>query len=223
MRQRQQLFLSINRIFLLLYAPLCIAWSIFFFFTGSLLYSVLSLVTIFWLFFPQLIHKVLHIRTAHVLVFFYLLFVLLGYSFGLVLRVQRFIPFYGELIHLLGGFFFSVTAAALFCCYTNQRPAKKHLFFANVFCFSCATVCGVIWELLQTAVCSFLLHTDIAVRDLALDLIACMIGAGILCILTFLYARKDIHTYPLYAFEDFAALNIKINISYAPTSTHNEK
>ena len=46
MRRRQQVFYRINRIFLLLYAPLSIALSIYYLFTGSLLHSILSLFTL---------------------------------------------------------------------------------------------------------------------------------------------------------------------------------
>ncbi|MDO5784813.1 MAG: hypothetical protein Q4P20_07095, partial [Eubacteriales bacterium] len=72
---------------------------------------------------------------------------------------------------------------------------------------------------LQTAIFVFVLKSTVSISDLILDLISCLIGAIIFCILTTLYVRKGIHTYPLYAFEDFAALNVKINISYAQTSS----
>lgn len=219
MRRRQQLFLSINRIFLLLYAPLCIALSVFFLFTGNVLYSILSLGTIIWLVLPQLIHKFWHLRTGHLLVFFYLIFILLGYTCGMLLSFRRYIPFYSEFIHLIGGFFFCLTAASIFCYCTKQRPNKKMLLFANLFCFSCSLAAGLIWELLQTAISVFALKSAVSISDLILDLMACLIGAIVFCILTTLYVRKDIHTYPLYAFEDFAVLNIKINISYAQSSS----
>lgn len=217
MRQRQQLFLSINRIFLLLYAPLSIALSIFFLFTGNLPYSLLSLGTMIWLILPQLVHKCFHLRTGHLLVFFYLIFILLSYSCGLTLSFHRYIPFYGAFIHLLGGFFFCLIAAAVFCCHTEQRPAKKLLLFSNTFCFSCSLAAGFIWELLQMAMAA-VLQSSVSTSSILLDLIACLLGASVFCILTTLYVRKGIHTYPLYAFEDFAALNIKINISYAKTA-----
>lgn len=204
--------------FLLLYAPLSIALSVFFLFTGSLLYSILCLGTIIWLILPQLIHKFFHLRTGHLLVFFYLIFILLGYSFGLVLSFHRYIPFYGEFIHLLGSFLFCLIAASIFCYHTKQRPNKKQLFFANLFCFSLSIAVGLILELLQTAISIILLKATVSVPDLIFDLIACLLGATIFCILTTIYVRKNIHTYPLYAFEDFATLNVKINISYAKVS-----
>lgn len=209
MRHRQQLFLSINRIFLLLYAPLSAALSIFFFFTGNVLYATFALFTLLWLTVPQTVHRVLRLRCGQLLCFLYFIFILASYTGGLVLSLETYIPFYQQFIHLFGGFFFCILAAAIFCYCTAQRPNKQNLYFANLFCFCFSLAACVLWELAQAAVTAALLHLSIPVLDFISGLTACLIGASAYCILTVLYCRKNFHTYLLYAFEDFAALNIK--------------
>ena len=78
MRRRQQVFYRINRIFLLLYAPLSIALSIYYLFTGSLLHSILSLFTLAWIFLPQMVHHLTHLRPGQLLLFFYCFLILFG-------------------------------------------------------------------------------------------------------------------------------------------------
>lgn len=212
MRQRQLLFLSINRIFLLLYAPLSIALGVFYLFTGNIRYAVLSLGTLIWIALPYPLHRVFHLRTGQLLLCFYYAFILLGYSGGVVLSFGSRIPLYDELIHILGGFFFCIIASAAFCCLIKQRPVKKNLWFANIFCFSFSLAAGFAWELIQVAIMSGIVKTSFTASDMVWNFVTCLLGACIYCILTALYVLKGIHTYPLYAFEDFAALNVKSTV-----------
>lgn len=213
MRQRQQRFLSINRIIVLLYGPLSVALGVFYLFTGDLLRAVLSLCALLWLCLPNVLYRVFHIRPSQLLHTFYLIFLLLGYTGGLVLMLSQRSQLYDLLVHLQGGFFCSLLAAAVFCSFTQQRSIKKDLGFSNLFCFCFSLVAGMFGEILQFAFTFWMMNATFVVMDTVWDFIECLAGVVLYCILTALYVHKNIHTYPLYSFEDFAALNIKSSIS----------
>lgn len=212
MRQRQLLFLSINRIFLLLYAPLSVALGVYYLFTGNLLHAFLSVCTLFWIFIPYLLRQAAHMRIGQLLLFFYYIFVLLSYSGGIVLSFCARIPLYDKLIYLLSGFLLCIFASLAFCFFMNQRPKKKNLWFANLFCFCFSIAAVAVWKLFQAAVLFLVLHASPEPFGIVCDLLACLLGAVGYCCLTALYVYKDIHAYPLYAGEDFAALNIKSTV-----------
>ncbi len=215
LRQRQQLFLSINRILLLLYAPLSVALSVYYLFTGSLLHALLSLCTLFWIALPYIFHRFLHLRIGQLMLFFYMLLILFCYSGGVVLSFSRRIFFYPALSHLLGGFFFAVAAAAMFCIMTQQRRIR-HLWVANLFSFGVSLTVSTVWQLIQIGIAYLLPDTQPSVPALVGNCAACLIGAALFCLLTALQQYKRIHSYPLYAFEDYAALNVKSTIQIIP-------
>lgn len=217
MRKRQQFFLSINRIVTLLYVPLSIALGIFYLFTGDLYHAVLSWCTLIWLFLPYVIHRIFHLRYAQLLLTLYFLFVLISYSGGIVLSFRYRIAYYDQMIHVFSGFFFAVAASAAFCKLMKQRSLKKNLGFSNLFCFCFSLAMGALWELLQIAVAFWTVKSTVSISATAWDIIACLCGIAIYCVITGLYAYKGIHTYPLYAIEDFAALNIKSTVQILDT------
>lgn len=212
MRHRQQLFRSINRILLLLYAPLSVALSVYYLFTGSLSHAMLSICTLFWLALPHIIHHALHFRIGQLLLFFYYIFVLLCYSGGTVLSFSRQILLYDRLMCFVSGFLLCIFAAVFFCCFTRQRPQKQNLRFSNLFCFCFSITVCVVWKLFRIIAMFLLFTTALDAYDIAFDLAFCLLGAAVYCCLTVLWVYKDIHSYPLYAVEDFAILNIKSTI-----------
>lgn len=212
MRQRQQLFLSINRIFLLLYTPLSVALGVYYLFTGNLIHAMLSVCTVLWLVLPHVIHHTLHLKPGQLLLFFYYVFILFGYSGGIVLSFSQKIPLYDELIYLTGGFLLCIFAAVFFCCFMKQRPKKQNMKFSNLFCFCFAMAVSTVWKLLQITAMLLVLKISPGAYDVVCDLTSCLIGAAVYCCLTALYLYRDIHTYPLYAIEDFSALNIESTV-----------
>ncbi len=209
MRERQQLFLSINRIVSLLYGPLSIAFGVFYLFTGDLLRCILSLCTLLFLFLPQMIRQAFHFRYAHLLLALYFLFILVSYSGGLIFSLSYRALIYDLCVHLFDGFFFAVAAAAIFYTCTGQCSCSENFGFCTTFCFCFSFSVNVLWELLQILVVFLEKHVLISVPALCADLLICLLGALIYCILTALYTYKGIHTYPLYATEDFVTLNVK--------------
>lgn len=212
MLHRQQVFYRINRIFLLLYAPLSIALSIYYLFTGSLLHSVLSLFTLIWIFLPHLIHHVTHLRSSQLLLFLYGLLILFGYSGGLVLSFGTKLFLYDELIHSYSGFFFFLLASALFCYLTKKRANRINIHFCYIFSISFSFTAFLIWEFLQLLIDIGLMNLPLTISDIVLDGFAWTFGIAIVIACMFIQHRKQIHIYPLYAFEDFSYLNVKSSI-----------
>ena len=212
MRRRQQVFYRINRIFLLLYAPLSIALSIYYLFTGSLLHSILSLFTLAWIFLPQMVHHLTHLRPGQLLLFFYCFLILFGYSGGLVLSFGTNIFLYDELIHSYSGFFFCLLAAALFCYLTKERANRINEKFCYIFSISFSFTAFFIWESLQLLMDIGLMKIQLTISDIVLDGFAWALGIGIMILCMFIQYHKQIHIYALYAFEDFSYLNVKSSI-----------
>lgn len=214
MRERQLRFGNINRIIILLYVPLSIALAVFYLFTGNLPCSVLALLTSALICLPIALKKLLHFRQSQLLYFCFLSFLLLYYSGGLVVQLSRHIPFYSELIFFACGFFFAMIGAILFCCLQKERPSGQNLLFRNLFSFSLALASNSLLEVLNILVRVYLLKLPLSVFGIAAELAACMLGAAIVCILALLKERHNIHPYPLYAIEDFTALNIPITVRF---------
>lgn len=212
MSHRQQVFYRINRVFLLLYAPLSIALSIYYLFTASLLQSILSLFTLIWIFLPLLVHHLTHVRPGQLLLFFYGLLILFGYSGGLVLSFGTKLFLYDELIHIYSGFFFCLLASALFCYLTKKRANRINSTFCYIFSVSCSFTAFIIWESLQLLIDMGLMKQQLSISDIVLDGFAWAFGIVIVIICMFIQYHKQIHIYPLYAFEDFSYLNIKSDI-----------
>lgn len=212
MRHRQRLFLSINRIFLLLYAPLSIALAIYYLFTGSLIRSILALYTLFWIFLPYIVHYFVHLRPGHLLLSFYCILILFGYSGGLVLSFGKYFFWYDQLIHVYSGFFFCLLAAAVFCFFTKKRVNQMNQKFCYVFCISFSFTAFLMFEVLQLIMDTVIMKVQFMLSNLIADFIAWAIGIAILIACMAINHRKKIHAYPLYAFEDFACLNVKSTI-----------
>ncbi len=212
MRQRQQLFLSINRIFLLLYAPLSVALGVYYLFTGNLTHAMLSVCTLFWLVLPYVVHHALHLRPGQLLLFFYYIFILFCYSVGIVLSFFSKIRLYDELIYFAGGFLLCIFASTFFCLFMKQRPKKQNMRFSNLFCFCFSITVIAIWKLFQTTAMFLIFKNAPGTYDIVCDIASCLLGGAVYCCLIALYVYRDIHTYPMYAVEDFAALNIKSTI-----------
>lgn len=212
MRRRQQVFYRINRIFLLLYAPLSIALSIYYLFTGSLLHSILAFITLVWIFLPHLIHQLTHLRPGQLLLFFYCFLILFGYSGGLVLSFGKKIFLYDELIHIYSGFFFCILASALFCYLTKKRANRMNEKFCCIFSLSFSFTAFFIWEALQLLMDIVLMKIHLTILDIVLDGFAWAIGIAVTILCMVIQHRKQIHIYPLYAFEDFSYLNVKSSI-----------
>lgn len=212
MRRRQQIFYRINRIGLLLYAPLSIALSSYYLFTGSLSRSVLALFTLIWIFLPHLIHHIMHLRSSQLLLSFYYFLILFGYSGGLVFSYGEKIFLYDELIHSYSGFFFCLMAAALFCCLTKQRANRINEKFCYIFSISFSFTAFFIWETLQLMMDLGLLKIPLTISDIILDGVFWTLGVAVTIVCMFIQHHKKIHMYPLYAFEDFSYLNVKSSV-----------
>ena len=216
MRQRQHLFLNITRIILLLYIPFSISLGIYYLFTGNIFYSFLSFLTPFWLCLPQTLPRMLKIRHGYVLLFFYYLFITISYSGGYVLSLNKFSSVYGVSAHFITGLFLCMLSLTGLLFYSKQKLTKQNYWLSSIFSASCAISITLLLEIV-TILLNLLLHYP-TVRPIMIlcNLSAAIFGAVVFCILTFLSVFKHIHTYPLYAFEDFLSLNVKSSVTILP-------
>lgn len=215
MRNRQMQFAAVNRIYILLYAPLSAALAIFYLFTANLTDAVLSLLTIPCILLPFAVQKLFKLRRSQLLLFFYLLFLTLYYSGELVVRIPQRFSAYSALTHLYSGIFFAIMGIITFSMLQKERPKNHDVLFCNIFSLSMAVASNAMLELLNILVQTYVLGHVIPIFAIAVNFGACIAGAVLLCILSFLNRSRGIHTYVLYAVEDFTALNIPISVKFA--------
>lgn len=211
LKRRQQLFLSINRIGLLLYAPLNAALAVYYLFTGSPLYAALALLTLALLFAPWGLHKLIAFRDSQLLRLLYNILILTVYTGCVVLKLEHRIPLFHQLCYLYCGFFFCIIALCYFFYFLKGHPQRQYVKIASVFGISAALSTGALWELIHIIAHTAVQHVPPTVLHISLDLFACLLGAALFLILLMLSVFRQLHTYPLYALEDFLALNSQQN------------
>lgn len=215
MRDRQTWFAAVNRIYILLYVPLSFALAVFYLFTANLTNAVLALLTVLCIAVPLAMRKLLHVRHSQLLLFLYLLFLSLYYSGELVLRISRRFSLYSILTHVYSGGFFAIMGVVVFSVLQKERPKNHNILFCNIFSLSFAVAFNAVLEILNILIQTYLFGHVIPIAVVAMNFGVCIAGAVLLCVLYFLSRTHGIHTYVLYAAEDFAALNIPITVKFA--------
>lgn len=211
LKRRQQIFLSINRIGLLLYAPLSAALAVYYLFTGSPLYAAIALFTLVILFAPWGLHRLIAFRDSQLLRLMYNILILIEYTGSVTLKLEHRIPLFHSFCFFYCGFFFCIIALCYFFSFLKTRPQRQCVKIASIFGISAALSSGALWELIRIIAHAAVLHASPTILYISLDLIACLLGAALFLILLLLSVFRQLHTYPLYALEDFLALNIPQN------------
>lgn len=212
MKERQRLFGRINGIFVMLCVPLSIALAVYYLFTVNLPHCLLSLLTVFWLTVPYLIGRIHPFRPSHLMLFAYYVFILAAYILGQVLSCNIRYPIYNLLVHGYGGLFFCLLATAIFCFHTQTRHGAVNYFFCLMFCICFSLAVFVLLELGQIFCFAHIAHTQYVLQTFLLHVLFWLLGIVGFVILTACKRFKQIHTYPLYTYEDFCVLNIKSSV-----------
>lgn len=213
MKERQRLFSRINSIFLMLCGPLSLALAVYYLFTGNVTHCLLSILTILWLAIPYIIQRIHPFRPGHLMLFSYYLFVLSSYILGQVLSFNIRFSVYHAIVHGYGGLFFCLLAVGIFCFHTKTRYGAVNYFFCQTFCICFSLTVFIILELVQIFHCTHIESMPCTLQTSLLHMLFWLIGMVVFIILTALKRFKQIHTYPLYTYEDFCVLNIKSSVT----------
>lgn len=214
MNKIEKNFKTINKYFTVVFIVMGLGLGIYNLFYSTPYYVMLSFASILFLFVPNIIYKILKLKTVHILDFTIYLFCFLSFTIGMVFNGYSRIPQYDKFVHTLSGVFFALFGLGF---YYVLKPIKKlernDYALASYFSVSFSLSVAVIWEIYEYFI-DFLLHTDpqrvltTGINDTMIDMIVCLIGALIMWLSIYLYYKKNKTNYFMIVFENFFNINI---------------
>lgn len=148
--------------------------------------AALGPVSLLFLLIPKLAENIFHFKLGRPVKSMVILFGVVAFQLGVLLRYYNSINIYDKVIHLLSGVVFTLVGYMLYSkC--NKRPHKRseNCLLQTVFALSFSMLIAVLWEIAEFSV--FLLighdaqhHLDTGVFDTMEDLISCLIGSLII-------------------------------------------
>lgn len=206
MKLEQQKFIILNRIILLLSVPLVIAFAVSFLFTGNLRCMMLSLFTIPLILVPLLAERFSQYRPSHFFTTLYYFCCFFCYCGNVPFQLNRWIPFYDALCHIILGLFFAMVGLTLPNCLrslrTRVKPDRLVLAFGCLFSIAAGTVV----ELIELIYCSILLQPPSALHSIT-DLAVILLSPIVFCLLLYRFRAHPALSFPIRAMTDVIARN----------------
>jgi len=145
--------------------------------------AALGPVSLLYLLIPRLAEKLFRFKLGRPVKSMVILFGVIAFQLGVLLRYYNSVDIYDIVMHLLSGVIFTLVGYMIYgkC---NKRPHKRceNCLLQTVFALSFSMLIAVLWEIAEFVV--FLLighdaqhHLDTGVFDTMEDLISCLIGS----------------------------------------------
>ncbi len=152
-------------------------------------YLFLSVASFVIPFIPNVIYRVFRLTPAYTLTMAARVFIFLAFHIGMACKGYVLIPFYDKIVHTFSGVIFSVLGIIIFYALKHGHTIdKKDSWLCTVFSFSFSMMIAAVWEIYEYII-GFVLKTDpqcvaaTGVGDTMSDIIACLVGTAVLCLL----------------------------------------
>lgn len=172
-------------------------------YNGSLLFYALLALAISYV--PDLVKKTTKLYITSELRFIFLIYIFLAQFLGEIGDFFNKVSFWDTMLHLLSAFYFTLIGYIIvyLTVYKKETEKQVSLLFASLFAFSFSNTIGIFWEIFEYLVdiiFDFNMQKS-GLVDTMDDLIACVIGSAITCLL-YVY---DIRS------KKFSILSISVN------------
>ena len=169
------------------FAAFCAAMAVYNLFFSTPYYVFLSLLGLVLTFVPEIIEKIIGLRSDALLRLTTHLYIVLTYGIGMIFNGYDRLPGYDKVMHTLTGVIFGLCGLLAFYLLKPRQEGRmvvkqEEYWQAAVFSAGFASLIAVGWEIVEF-VLNLILHNDpqhvldTGVNDTMMDLIVCLIGS----------------------------------------------
>ncbi len=213
MNRREALFRKIHPFVIGLYTVWTLWLAVYNIIQGLPYFYLLSFGGLLFLgVFPAL-YRLLRLKRMYQLEFAYYLFVMLAFTYGILMRGYYVFLGYDKIMHTLSGTFVTLFAMVFFYLLKPSHQIERNDFALNaVFSIAVSLAVAGIWEIGEYFL-SLIFHTDpqnvigTGVADTMIDMIVCTLGSLILLFPMYLYYRRGKTSFFMGIVETFVRMN----------------